>query len=217
MNTLPLHSLALPLLGMACHAVLAQDVGLAGMMGSKALLVVGGNAPKTLAPGESFAGVRLLTVQGEQATVELEGRRYTLRVGETPVRVGTAGGAPEGSRIVLTAGSGGHFVTDGQLNGKTVQLVVDTGATMVTLSETEARRLGLNYQGGQRMLMGTANGNVPAWVVKLDSVKVGDVVLHNVDSVVSGSPMPYVLLGNSFLSRFQMTRTNDQMVLERRY
>ena len=90
------------------HA-LAQEVSLVGMMGSKALLMVGGTPPKTLAPGESHMGVKLLSVEGEKATVELEGKRLSLRMGEAPARVGNGGGVPEGSRIVLTAGSGGHF------------------------------------------------------------------------------------------------------------
>jgi aspartyl protease family protein len=41
--------------------------------------------------------------------------------------------------------------------------------------------------------------------------------VYDVDAIVSSGAMPYVLLGNSFLARFQMTRTNDQMVLEKRY
>jgi len=48
-------------------------------------------------------------------------------------------------------------------------------------------------------------------------VRVGDVVVHGVDGIVSSGSMPVVLLGNSFLTHFQMTRTNDQMVLEKRY
>ena len=65
--------------------------------------------------------------------------------------------------------------------------------------------------------MSTANGVVPGWRLKLASVRIGDVRVHDVDAVVSSGSMPYVLLGNSFLSRFQMTRSNDQMVLEKRY
>ncbi len=65
--------------------------------------------------------------------------------------------------------------------------------------------------------MGTANGVVNVWRVRLDSVRVGDVEVHGVEASILPTSMPYVLLGNSFLSRFQMTRSNDQMVLERRY
>jgi aspartyl protease family protein len=53
--------------------------------------------------------------------------------------------------------------------------------------------------------------------MKISTIRVGDVVAYDVDGVVTTGAMPYVLLGNSFLARFQMTRTNDQMVLEKRY
>ena len=119
--------------------------------------------------------------------------------------------------MVLAAGSGGHFLTQGQINGRTVQLVVDTGASVVSLSTADAQRIGLNYKNGQPAQLSTANGVIPAWRVKLGSVRVGDVVVYDVDGVVSAGAMPYVLLGNSFLSRFQMTRTNDQMVLDKRF
>ena len=50
----------------------------------------------------------------------------------------------------------------------------------------------------------------------LTSVRIGDVQVYNVDAVVSPAPMPYVLLGNSFLDRFQMQRENDVMTLDLR-
>ncbi|MDF2466512.1 MAG: hypothetical protein K0Q43_4747, partial [Ramlibacter sp.] len=70
---------------------------------------------------------------------------------------------------------------------------------------------------GERGMVSTANGVAQAWKMKLGSVRVGDVEVFDVDAVVSPQPMPYILLGNSFLTRFQMKRENDQMVLERRY
>jgi aspartyl protease family protein len=85
------------------------------------------------------------------------------------------------------------------------------------MSMADAQRMGLNYQAGQMVPMSTANGVIPAWRVKLATVRVGDVLVYDVDSVVTSGSMPYVLLGNSFLSRFQMTRTNDQMVLQKRF
>jgi aspartyl protease family protein len=96
-------------------------------------------------------------------------------------------------------------------------MVVDTGASVVSISVLEAQRMGLNYLAGQQVQMSTANGMIAAWRVKLATVRIGDVLVYDVDSVVSSGSMPYVLLGNSFLSRFQMTRTNDQMVLDKRF
>ena len=197
----------------------AQTVGLSGMLGGKALIIVDGGAPKAVAAGGSHMGVKIVSTQGDEAVVEIAGKRHTLRVGDAPASVGSSAGnaAPSGNRIVLAAGGGGHFFTLGQINGKSTQMVVDTGATSVAMSVAEAQRLGVEYKSGQPIQMSTANGVIQGWIVKLNSVRVGDVMVHGVEAAVSAGSMPYVLLGNSFLTRFQMTRNNDQMVLERRY
>jgi aspartyl protease family protein len=195
----------------------AQTVSLQGMLGQKALLMVDGGAPHSVAPGESWQGVTLLAIRGDEAVVEIKGRRHTLRMGESQVSVGGSAGAAKGNKIVLTAGSGGHFLSQGTINGRAVQFMVDTGASMIGMGIAEAERVGLDYKAGRPVRMQTANGVSPGWLVKLASVRVGDVELYDVDAVVGAQSMPYVLLGNSFLSRFQMHRDNEQMVLERRF
>lgn len=195
----------------------AQSVSLQGMLGQKALLIVDGGAPHSVAPGETWQGVTLLSTLGDQAVVRIKGRQHTLRMGESPVSVGVSGGAARGNKIVMTAGSGGHFLSQGTINGRAVQFMVDTGASMIGMGVTEAERVGLDYKAGRQVRMQTANGVAPGWLVKLASVRIGDVELYEVDAVVGAQSMPYVLLGNSFLSRFQMHRENEQMVLERRF
>jgi aspartyl protease family protein len=203
---------------LACGSAFAQSVALQGMLGSKALLIVGGGAPKSVAPGETWQGVKVLSTAGEEAVVEINGKRHTLRVGDAPASVGASGhAAGRGSRIVLTAGSGGHFFTVGQINGRSVNFVVDTGATSIALGASEADRIGLDYKKGQLGYSSTANGVVTTYRVRLSSVRIGDVEIFDVEASVLPAAMPVVLLGNTFLSRFQMTRQNDQMVLERRY
>ena len=194
----------------------AQSVALAGMLGSKALLVVNGTTPKTVAAGETHEGVKVISTSGDQAVVEQDGKRSTLRVGEAPVSMGASKTGGKGNRIVLVAGSGGHFMTAGQINGKAVQFMVDTGATSVAMGAQDAERTGINFRTGQPVMMSTANGNVQGYRIKLDSVRVGDVEVFGVDAVVTPQPMPFMLLGNSFLTRFQMLRENDQMTLTKR-
>ena len=209
--------LLLAMLALAGGAA-AQSVSLQGMMGNRALLVIDGGAPRAVAPGEALQGVKVLATLGDQAVVEIKGKPHTLRVGESPVSIGgSGGGAGRGNKIVMTVGSGGHFLSSGTINGRAVQFMVDTGASVIGLGLSEAERLGLNYKSGQEVRMQTANGLVPAWRVKLSSVRIGDVEIYDVDAVVGTQSMPYVLLGNSFLSRFKMQRDNEQMVLERRY
>ena len=186
----------------------AQQVSLGGVSGSRALLIVEGGAPRFVGVGQTHQGVKLLKLDGEVATVEIDGRRQTLRVGEAPVSLG---------RVVMTADSRGHFSPAGQINGRSVQFLVDTGATEVILSESEAKRINLDFAKGQRVTVSTANGQVNGHRIQLDSVRVGEAQIFGVSAIVLPQPMPSVLLGNSFLNRFQMQRTNDQLTLERRY
>ncbi|MFM6990497.1 MAG: TIGR02281 family clan AA aspartic protease [Rhodoferax sp.] len=196
----------------------AQSVAINGTLGNKALLIVDGGFPKAVAVGEVHKGIKVVAIQGEQITLEMGGKRQTLRVGDAPASVGSGAGEQlSGSRVVLTAGPGGHFMSEGQINGRTVQFMVDTGATTVALSVADAKRIGLNYQNGETVQMNTANGVTQGWRITLNTVRLGDVMVSGVEAVVSPGSMPYVLLGNSFLSRFQMNRNNDQMVLERRF
>jgi aspartyl protease family protein len=205
---------ALLLLGSVAHA---QSVVLAGMLGTKALLVVGGSAPKSVAAGETHQGVTVISTSGEQAVIEQDGKRSTLRVGEAPVHMGTSKSGGKGNKIVLKAGSGGHFMTAGQVNGKAVRFMVDTGATSVAMSSQDAERAGIQYKAGRSVSLSTANGNAQGFQVKLDSVRVGEVEVLNVDAVVMPQAMPFMLLGNSFLNRFQMLRDNDQLTLTKKY
>jgi aspartyl protease family protein len=201
----------------ACTSAFAQ-VALQGMMGRKALLIIDGAPPRLLAPGESHAGVKVISTTSDQALLEIDGKRHTLRVGDAPASVGAgAGASSRGSRIVLTVDRGGHFFSQGSINGQAVNFMVDTGATSISMGVPDAERLGINYKAGELGRSSTANGVITTWRVKLKSVRIGDVEVFDVDASVLPTGMPFVLLGNSFLSRFQMTRTNDQMVLERRY
>jgi aspartyl protease family protein len=209
------------LFGMALLLLLAgaagaQTVSMSGRLGDKALLMIDGN-PRTVAVGSTVQGVKLVGVTADAAVVELGGKRITVPMGGAQVNLGGAANSEGGgSRIVLTAGSGGHFVTSGAINGRVVEFVVDTGASTVALSQSDDDRIGLKYQEGRRGMANTANGPVPVHRVMLTSVRVGDVQVYNVEALVLPAQMPYVLLGNSFLTRFQMKRENDVMTLEKR-
>lgn len=211
------HTVLLAALFMTAAAAHAQSVALAGMFGNKALLVVDGTPPKTVAPGETHQGVKVISTAGDQAVVELAGKRQTLRVGEAPVSLSNSVSSGRGTRIVIPESGGGHFMTAGQINGRTVQFMVDTGATNVAMSVADAERAGINYKTGQPVRLSTANGETQGFRIKLNTVRVGDVEVYDVDAVVTPQAMPFLLLGNSFLTRFQMKRENNLMTLDKRY
>lgn len=196
----------------------AADVNVIGLFSGKAVLVIDGGKPRTMAAGEtSPEGVKLISATSESAVVEIGGRRQTLAPGQNAYVAAARPGSGVAS-VILTADSRGHFVTTGTINGNTLQFLVDTGATAITLSSSDARRLGINYLAGSRAYTQTANGVVPVYKVKLDSVRLGDITANNVDAVViEGDALPIALLGMSFLNRMEMKRDGLTMTLTKRY
>ena len=210
-------AIAVAWLAIASPPARAQQVALTGTMGQRALVVIDGAAPEVIGLGETRQGVTLISVTGEQAVIEIEGRRQTLRVGEEPVSVARKDGPAAGTRVVLTVGPGGHFISSGQVNGANVRFLVDTGATQVSMSAQQADRIGLQYRSGTPVVMSTANGLVQGYQIRLDSVRLGEVQIYNVQAIVTENPMPFVLLGNSFLTHFQLKQENDSLTLDKRY
>jgi aspartyl protease family protein len=99
-----------------------------------------------------------------------------------------------------------------------VRFLVDTGASLISMGASEAKRLGIDYTSGQRTASATANGVVPTYRVKLDEVKVGEITLNNVDGMVHITDnLPSTLLGMSFLNRMEMKRDGGKMTLIKRF
>lgn len=192
----------------------AQEVGLAGVMGSKAMLMVNGGEPQAVAIGQSLDGVKVVSVNGDQVVIEIGGKKRPLRVGQHAIGAPAADGS---GRIIMTADAQGHFYTTGNINGTSVRFLVDTGATMISLGASDARRIGLDFNRGQKGMSQTANGQTMVSKIQLDTVRIGDVTLHNVDAVVHQTDMPMALLGMSFLNRMEMQRDGNTMTLKKRF
>ena len=195
------------------------DVSVVGLFANKAVVIVNGGKPRTISVGETTPeGVRLISADSESATFEIDGRRETLRPGQQ--RVYTPSPSQDSGRktVVLTADSRGHFFTVGTINGVSTRFMVDTGATAISLSSEEAKRTGVNYLAGTKVLTQTANGVVPVYRVRLDRVEVGGITLTSVDAIViEGGRLPMALLGMSFLNRMEMRREGDTLTLIQRY
>jgi aspartyl protease family protein len=115
-------------------------------------------------------------------------------------------------QVVLQRNRAGHYVADGAINGQPVELLLDTGATQVALPLDLARRLGLALRPGG--VARTANGDVQAWSTRLDSVSLGGLKAERVPAtVLPGMEGDQVLLGMSFLKRFELIQRGDNLTL----
>lgn len=134
-------------------------------------------------------------------------------VAEVPVPAPTA---PAGS-AQITRRADGHFHADVLLNGQRVEMLVDSGASMIVIDEALAARLGIRppeaaYTGEAR----TANGSARFAPVRLASVRIGGIERRDVAAgVMRGNGLPVPLLGQSFLSTIdKVTISGDRMILE---
>jgi aspartyl protease family protein len=197
-------------------AARATDVNVIGLFPGKAVVVINRGAPHTMSVGDRTPeGVRLLSVDSGSATLEVDGRRERLEMGQ---HFETAASTGSRDSVTLPADSRGQFVTSGQVNGGHIRFVIDTGATYVAIPTSEARRLGIDLTNAQRGVTLTANGPVTVYKVNLDSVAVGGLTLYNVEATVHAMPgMDLGLLGMSFLNRTEMRREGGTLTLTKRY
>lgn len=192
----------------------AADIAVIGLFPGKAVLVIDGSSPKTYSVDKTISeGVKLVAVDASSATIETNGKRQIIPIGEHVNRIASSSNAS----VTLQANRGGHFVAQGQINGSAVAMLVDTGATMIALSASEAARIGINYRNGQVGRVNTANGPVSVYRIILDSVKIGDLELTQVAAVVQETGLPFALLGMSFLSRTDMHNEGQKMILTKRF
>ncbi len=208
------------LLALILHLVpgsaIAADVAVKviALFADKALLQVG-NKQKIVKKGETFEGVLLKSASGRGAVVVIDGKPTKLNLNQS-----IAGNfkKPERSNLRIYPDSNGMYFVKGTINGQPTQFLVDTGATMVTLSGNKARQLKIDFRKGIPETVQTAASLVPAWIVKLDSVRVGGIQVSNVDAFVLAGEHPIeVLLGNSFLKHMQIQKAGSVLELKKRF
>ena len=126
--------------------------------------------------------------------------------------------APESQRIGsqtevrLKQNRQGHYVTTGFINGEEVIFLVDTGATDVAVPAHLANKLQL--KAGREGLASTANGTVRISESTIDTLRVGDIVLRNVDANLNpGMKDDHILLGMSVLRQLEFTQRGDWLIL----
>lgn len=212
----PYYMQAICLLMLCFSSVLkAENVRVVGLFPGKALIALEGQNPRAVAVGNSLGNVKVIAVESEGALLEIAGHRQFIPMGGGYSSPGASSNGPKS--ITLSADPRGHFVTQGTINGATMTFLVDTGASFISIGTNDAKRLALNLEGARVVYMNTANGTVPARMIRLNEVNVGGIVLYGVDAVVHDGMQGMALLGMSFLNRMEMKRDGQSMILTKRY
>lgn len=201
----------------ALPALAATQINVVGLFSNKAIVVINGGSPQTIGAGQTKNGVKLISADSESATFVVEGKRQTLKMGQAASVAGSAGPV-NNDPVSLFADSRGHFTGNLNINGASLKYLVDTGATTVAMNSGDAKFAKIDYEKGEKVPVNTANGVVTAYLVKLNTLKIGNITLNNVEAVVNegGSP-DIVLLGMSALNKLDMKRDNSVMTLTKKY
>lgn len=171
-----------------------------------------------------------------EAVLKIDGKRYRLQRGEkTPhgiklvsatkdeavilvndIKYRYKRGSSQGTALLARlVPKRGHWTSRGTINKKPVKFLIDTGATSVLLGEKHARRIKIRYKNAKRIKIQTVSGEEKGYLIMLDSVGVGNVVLKNVYAAVAkGYTDEYILLGMSFLGRVKISYDGDYMILK---
>lgn len=167
-----------------------------------------------MAIGDIHQGVKLLAVRGQQVEIEEAGRRRVLNMGIS----GSGAVVRKAGKTILSADGQGHFSTVGEVNGRATRFLLDTGASLVALPLSVAKQAGVNLDNARQVGVTTANGQIRAYRVLLNSVRLGDVRANMVEALImEDRQLPISLLGMSFLNRVNMNREGDFLTLTQRY
>lgn len=118
--------------------------------------------------------------------------------------------------LIIPRARDGHFYAAGTVNGKPANFLVDTGASLVTVSEKFAREAGM--ASGEATVFQTANGSMHGRIVSDVPVAMGPIAVSGVKVGVGfvGHDVDDALLGQSFLSKFEIVLQKDQMTLRKK-
>ena len=193
-----------------------EQIEVEALFSGKAMVRVDGKRRLLKLNKPSPEGLLLISADSKQAVIEIDGEQQSYPLG---TRVSTRFREPEKVSAKIWRDENGAYTTVGTINGRTVNFLVDTGATGVAMFRSDAKRLGLAYRlEGNPIYVSTANGTAPAYEVNLDRVQVGDIVLRNVVGYVIESPSSgRLLLGMSFLNRVKMEDQGEVLFLHRKF
>ncbi|MET0090935.1 MAG: TIGR02281 family clan AA aspartic protease [Candidatus Thiodiazotropha sp.] len=206
----------LGMLLLATGAGAVERIVVEALFPDKAMVSIDGQRRLLKLDQPSPEGVLLISANSREAVLEVDGERQTYPLGG---HITTRFTRPDKITAKIWRDQSGAYTTVGSINGRTVNFLVDTGATAVAMHANQARRLGISYRiDGNPIYVNTASGTARAYDVTLDRVQVGDITISQVRGfVIDTDGPPRVLLGMSFLNRVTMEDQGDLLMLQQRF
>lgn len=197
-------------------AMAVEQISIEALITDKAMVKIDGVRRLLKLNKPSPEGAVLISANSREAVIELEGERRSYLLGN---HINASFSKPEKLTAKIWRNRAGSYTTVGSINGRTVDFLVDTGASAVALHASDARRLGIPYKlEGRQIAVNTANGRAPAYEITLERVQVGDIILTQVRGFVIEAASPgKALLGMSFLNRVNMENQGPVLLLEKKF
>jgi aspartyl protease family protein len=196
--------------GAAAQAI--EQLEVQGLFSNKAVLMIDGKRHILAVGKTSPEGVKLISADSRGAVLEVDGKQKQYNLTNT---VSTSFAERKSQKETIFVNSGGMYLTFGNINGRSVRFLVDTGASAIAMNTEQAKQLGIRYDKiGIPSSVSTASGFANAYRVRLKSVSVGGITESNVEAfVIDGDHPGPILLGMTFLGRLNVEQSGNAMTL----
>lgn len=192
-----------------------KEITVLALAKEKAILRIDGKRHVLKVGDKTEQGLTLVKVDSSSAVIDIDGVEETIKMGMVTTPYTKGEGQPES--ITLWAEPSGFFHAEGAINGHSVKFLVDTGANTVAINSNLAKQIGLDLSKGYPAVAQTASGVARMVRIKLNTVSIGPITLHNIDAgVIMGRYPTEPLLGASFLGSLNMVRDGPRLELFKR-
>lgn len=193
-------------------SALALDVQVQGLLRDAAILVLDGKQRLLKVGKRSPEGVLLIEADAKQAIIEIDGVHHQLTLSR---HITSHYAQVEKREVSIRRNDHNQYITTAKINGKRLQVLVDTGATAVAMSSAAAKTLGIDYEGSPRTMVRTASGKALSYRINLQSLDVGGIEVNTVSAfVIEGDYPQTVLLGMSYLEHVSLREQSGILYLQ---
>lgn len=211
--TAVLAGLVIGMAAFSAHAVTRVEAQ--ALMKNSAMLRIDESTRMLRAGERSPEGVLLVSASPREAVVEFDGKRRSLSLSN---RIAGTFDEPDKTEVRIPRNDKHQYITSGEINGRRVLVLVDTGANSVAMNSSQATSLGINYSKGTPTMVGTASGVARGYNVVLDKISIGGISASFVEATVIEGDFPaQILLGTTYLQHVGMREDSGIMYLRQKY